>query len=130
MSRILLVDDSILMRRNLKMLVETYTIHDVAGEAINGREATQKFRELRPDLVTMDINMPAVDGLEAIRQIRAEFPGAVIVAVSTVSEREKILEAIDAGATTYLLKPIEQAHFIKVLEGLLGEGAGDPGPGS
>ncbi|HNX96628.1 MAG TPA: response regulator [Candidatus Aminicenantes bacterium] len=126
MSRILLVDDSILMRRNLKAMVETYTSHEVVGEAVNGREALLKYRELLPDLVTMDVNMPAIDGIQAIQMIRSEFPTAVIVAVSTVNEREKILAAIDAGAANYLLKPIDCAHFVTVIDGLLAPSS--PGP--
>jgi two-component system chemotaxis response regulator CheY len=117
--RILIVDDSVLMRRHLRTLVETCTSHEVVGEATNGTEALIQYRRLLPDLVTMDINMPAVDGLQAIRSIRAQFPAALIVAVSSIGEREKILEAVDAGAANFILKPVNQTRFVEVISAAL-----------
>jgi two-component system chemotaxis response regulator CheY len=105
-ARILVVDDAAFMRHLVKKCL-TQAGFEVAGEAGNGAEAEAQYAELKPDLVTLDMVMPEVDGLEAIRRIRKLDPKAKIVVVSAVDQRENLLEAIRLGATDYIVKPFD-----------------------
>ena len=102
--RILLVDDTTFMRRMLREILgkEGY---EIAGEARNGREAVEQFQAVRPDLVIMDITMPEMDGIAAVRAIVAQDPAARIVMCSALGQDEPIIEALDAGARDFILKP-------------------------
>jgi two-component system chemotaxis response regulator CheY len=111
----MIVDDSIVARRMLRtVLLEAG--HDVVCEAADGASAIDLFRELRPDLVTMDINMPELNGLQASEHIHAEFPGARIVMVTSISASEDVHHAARAGASSYLLKPFCKEKVIEALE--------------
>jgi len=102
--RVLIVDDSMLMRRLVK---ETLVADgwEVAGEACNGQEAVEKYRELRPDAVTLDIIMPESNGLDALRAILGINPKAKVVVVSALNQTKLISEAIRAGADDFIAKP-------------------------
>jgi two-component system chemotaxis response regulator CheY len=114
MARIMIVDDSLLARKMLrKMLTEGG--HEVVCEAADGAAAIDLFRAHRPDLVTMDINMPGLGGLLASEHIHAEFPGARIVMVTSVSAVDNVRQAIRAGAVSYLLKPFTQEKVTEVI---------------
>jgi len=107
MIRVVLVDDHPLVRTGLGQLIAHDGTVVVVGTAADGVEAQAVVREHRPDVVLMDISMPGMDGIEATRRIRADFPETRVVMLTSFSDRDRILEAIDAGAAGYLLKDAE-----------------------
>lgn len=116
--RILLVDDHILFRKGLARLLDAQPDFEVVGEAGDGLEAVEQARSLRPDVVLMDLKMPACDGLEATRRIKRELP-LVRVVVLTVSEDEQdFLAAIRCGADGYLVKDLRPEGLFQELRGL------------
>lgn len=102
--RILTVDDHPLLREGIAALVKTEADMSVVAEADNGVEAIEKFRLHRPDVTLMDLQMPSLDGIETIRQIRSEFPDARIIVLTTYTGDAKIGGALKAGARAYILK--------------------------
>jgi len=104
MGRVLIVDDAMFMRQSLAMLVRELG-HEVVGMGGDGEEAIKLYNELKPDLVTMDITMPIMDGLEAIKRIREEHPQAKIVMVSAMGQQPIVIEAIQHGAMGFIVKP-------------------------
>jgi len=104
MIRILVVDDHPVVRAGLVMMLGTQPDMEVVGEAGDGQEATERVGALAPDVVLMDLEMPGVDGLEAIRQIRAANASARILVITAYDTDERILQAVQAGARGYLLK--------------------------
>ncbi len=121
-ARILLVDDHDLLRQALASLVMSQPDLEVAGQAQDGFEALKLARDLRPDLIVMDINMPVCDGLEATRLIRTEFPQARIVVLTVHDEDENLFHAIEVGACGYILKNTSSADFLRGLrDALAGE---------
>ena len=105
MLNILVVDDSLIIRKNIRKMVEELG-HNVMAEAKNGVEAVAMYKKATPDLVTMDITMPEMDGIEVVKQIKAEDPNAKIIMVTSHGQEEKVIESVRAGASGYLLKPI------------------------
>lgn len=118
MARVLIVDDSAIMRKNLKS-VFIKAGHLVVGEAIDGGQAHLMYRNHLPDLVTMDITMPKVNGIEAVKMIRKDFPEANIVMVSALDQRSMVLDALKEGAKHYIIKPISPEKVIKVVNQVL-----------
>jgi two-component system chemotaxis response regulator CheY len=108
--QVLVVDDAAFMRLRLRKLLEEhgYQVH----EASNGREAIERYRALRPDVVLMDITMPELDGIEAVRSIVAEDPNARIVMVSALGQQAMVLEAIYAGAKDFVVKPFQPERVL------------------
>jgi DNA-binding NarL/FixJ family response regulator len=102
--RILTVDDHPLLREGIAALVKAEPDMEIIAEASNGEEAVQQFRRHRPDVTLMDIQMPTLNGIEAISRIRNEFPGAKIIVLSTYSGDVQVLQAIKAGARGYIVK--------------------------
>lgn len=102
--RILAVDDHPLLREGVAAVVERLSHMVLVGEATNGAEAIERFRELRPDVTLMDLQMPVVNGVDAIRAIRCEFPQARIIVLTTYAGDVQALTALKAGAVGYLLK--------------------------
>lgn len=102
--RILLVDDHVVVRQGLKMVISLEDDFEVVGEASNGGEAVAEARRLEPDVVLMDLLMPVMNGVEAIRLIRAELPDVEVVALTSVLEDRLVVDAVEAGAMGYLLK--------------------------
>ncbi|CAH2713154.1 Chemotaxis protein CheY [Neobacillus rhizosphaerae] len=114
LAKILIVDDTKLMREKLNQIINKNN-HEVAGEADNGNKAIQLYRELKPDLVTMDITMPEMSGLEATKVIRGEFPDARIIMCSAMGQHKIIVEAIEAGAKDFILKPFDDCQVIEAI---------------
>src|SRR5215216_219243 len=104
MTRILIVDDHPVVREGLSAMLSTQRDFQVVGEAKDGAEAEQKVEELTPDVVLMDLEMPGVDGAEAIQSIRARHPEAKVLVLTAFDTDERILEAVKAGAQGYMLK--------------------------
>lgn len=104
--RVLIVDDQRLMRDGLRTLIELETDLDVSGEAADGLEAVSAYHELEPDIVLMDIQMPNLNGVEATRRIKSDWPEANILILTTFDDDEYIFEALRAGASGYLLKDV------------------------
>jgi len=104
--RVLIVDDQRLMRDGLRTLIELETDLDVVGEAADGLEAISAYGELEPDIVLMDVRMPNLNGVEAPRRIKADWPEANILILTTFDDDEYIFEALRAGASGYLLKDV------------------------
>jgi len=121
-SRILLVDDHDLFRAGLKELVGNQPDFEVIGEARDGLEALKLARDLIPDLIVMDIQMPICDGLEATRLICSQLPGSKILMLTVREDDENLFSAIKAGAVGYLLKNTDKKNFFKGLRNVL---AGD-----
>ena len=123
----MLVDDHALFREGLSGIIESQPDMQVVGEAEEGLEALVIARELHPDLVLMDIQMPGCDGLEAARQINRELPDTIIVMLTVQSDEEKLFEAIKNGAKGYLLKNISSNEMLDLLRGVMrGEAAISP----
>lgn len=112
-ARILLADDHDLFREGLAGLINAQTDLEVAGQAGDGLEALTLARDLKPELIIMDINMPICDGLEATRLIRAEWAEARIVMLTVHDEDAKLFEAIKSGAQGYMLKSLHSAEFLR-----------------
>jgi len=93
--------------------------YEVVGEAANGIEAFARYRDLRPDLVTLDILMPLKDGFQALREIKAFDPAAKVIMVSSTLTREKITESLKLGAKNFLLKPFNQEALINVVKSVV-----------
>jgi two-component system chemotaxis response regulator CheY len=102
--RILLVDDTTFMRRMLRDILVRAGF-EVSAEASNGRQAVEAYRQTRPDLVIMDITMPEMDGVAAVREIAGADPAARIVMCSALGQQELIVEALEAGARDFVVKP-------------------------
>lgn len=102
--RVMLVDDTAFMRRMLRDILSREGF-EVAAEASNGREAVEAYRQTRPDLVIMDITMPEMDGIAAVREIVSNDPAARIVMCSALGQQELIIEALESGARDFIVKP-------------------------
>jgi two-component system, chemotaxis family, chemotaxis protein CheY len=114
MARVLVVDDAAFMR---KMVGDALAKggHEVVGEAGNGQEAIDRFQELNPDLMTLDITMPEKDGLEALKEIVALDPGARVVMCSALGQESKVLEAIKSGAKDFVVKPFQPDRVLEAV---------------
>lgn len=120
MARILIVDDSLVMRRNLEYILK-YAGHTVVGQAVNGKQAIIMYSELEPDIVTMDISMPVMSGVEAVEQIINMDKKARIIMVSALSQKQNVFEAIQKGALHYITKPIDHDNLLATINEVLNE---------
>ena len=116
--RVLVVDDHALFRKGVASLINPLDDMEVVGEAGDGQTALEKAKELMPDLILMDIQMPGWDGLETTRRIKAEMPYVKIVMLTISGDDRHLFEAIKSGAQGYLLKGIEPEELIKLLRGI------------
>ena len=114
MARVLVVDDAAFMR---KMVSDALTKggHEVVGEAGNGVEAIARFQELKPEVMTLDITMPEMDGLSALRDIMQLEPSARVVMCSALGQESKVLESIKLGAKDFVVKPFQPARVIEAV---------------
>ena len=116
--RILLVDDHALFRSGLAGLLRQQADFELVGEAADGKEALVKAKELKPDVILMDVYMPGMGGLEATRRIKEALPSVKIVMLTVSEEDKDVFEAVKAGAHGYLLKKIEPEAFFRTLRGV------------
>ena len=123
--RILIVDDSSFMRMAIRGILSRDPEIDVVGSAIDGQEGVEKACELKPDLITMDIEMPRLDGISALRQIMAKCPTRVIMVSTLTNEGARAtFEALEAGAVAYFSKPIDMDGLVSRIRVLLGARSG------
>lgn len=111
MKKVLIVDDAAFMRVSIKNML-TKNGFDVVGEAENGKVAVSKYQELSPDIITMDITMPEMDGLQALKEIVALNPAANVVMVSAMGQEAMVREAVMAGAKGFIVKPFKEDAII------------------
>ncbi len=113
--RVLIVDDAVFMRMKLKDILQKNG-YEVADEAQNGLEAVEKYKATQPDLVTMDITMPEVDGVEALKRIKEFDANAKVVMCSAMGQQGMVMDAIRAGAVDFIVKPFDTDRVIKALD--------------
>ncbi len=114
MAKILIVDDSRTSRKMLRSILESNG-HEILDEAVNGQDGVQKFQALRPDVITLDITMPIVDGVEALKMIKALDSNAKVVMVTAAGQKNKMIDCIKAGANEFLTKPFDQQEILDVI---------------
>jgi len=118
MKKVLVVDDAVFMRMAIKNILEKNDF-EVIGEAGNGVEAVEQYKALKPDIVTMDITMPEMTGLEALQQITDFDSNANVVMVSAMGQDSMVRESIIYGAKSFILKPFKEDHVVKTLNQVL-----------
>ena len=112
--RILVVDDAMFMRKMLEGILTKHG-HTIVGEASNGREALNEYKKHNPDLVTMDITMPEVDGIEGVKLIKAFDKDANIIMCSAMGQQAMVIDAIQAGAKDFIVKPFDEGRIISAI---------------
>ena len=116
--RVLVVDDAVVMRMMIKGILSKNG-YEVVGEAQNGAEAVEKYLALSPDLVTMDMVMPEMDGISAVKQIVAHDPLAKVVMCTSMGQQALVVEAIQAGAKSFVTKPFQPPKILETIEKVL-----------
>ena len=116
---ILIVDDAAFMRMMIKDIL-TKNGYNVVGEAENGAKAIEKYGELKPDLVLMDITMPEVDGIAALKKIKGSDPNALIIMCSAMGQQAMVIESIQAGAKDFIVKPFQPDRVLEAVSKVLG----------
>ncbi|WP_282937882.1 response regulator [Paenibacillus sp. RC67] len=119
MAKVMVVDDAAFMRMVLKTML-TEEGHEIVAEAANGLEAVQAYSTIKPDLVTMDITMPELDGVGALKEIRKIDPGANIIMCSAMGQKAMVVDAITAGAKDFVVKPFQKERVIESVNKVLG----------
>lgn len=122
MKKIMIVDDSLIMRINLKKIFEKQG-YVVVAEASNGQEAIEKYVKFRPDLTTMDITMPVLDGISALQKIRAIDGSACVIMISALGQEMRIIEALNNGARHFIVKPYQELDIINKVKSILNDAA-------
>lgn len=117
--RVLVVDDAAFMRMMIKDILSKNG-YEVAGEAENGRRAVEKYKELSPDLVLMDITMPEMSGIEAVKKIRSIDSSAKIVMCSAMGQQAMVIECIQAGARDFIVKPFQADRVLEAVRRVVG----------
>lgn len=118
-TKVLIVDDAAFMRMMIKDIL-TKNGFEVIGEAENGAKAVEKFQELHPDLTTMDITMPEMDGITAVKQIKKIDPSAKVIMCSAMGQQAMVIEAIQAGARDFIVKPFQPDRVLEALRKAVG----------
>ncbi|HEY3333097.1 MAG TPA: response regulator [Capsulimonadaceae bacterium] len=117
--RILISDDALFMRTMLRSILEG-SGYEVVDEAANGEEAVAKYDQHSPDLVMMDITMPVMDGISAVKAIKAKDPSCKIIMCTAMGQKEMVLDAIKSGAKDYIVKPFQAPRVLQSVEKLIG----------
>ena len=117
-NKVLVVDDAAFMRMMIKDILRKGG-YEVVGEAEDGAKAIEKYRELHPDLVTMDITMPDMDGITAVKEIRKIDPNAMIVMCSAMGQQAMVIDAIQAGAKDFVVKPFQPERVLEAVRKFL-----------
>lgn len=112
--RVLIVDDAAFMRMMLRDILSKNGF-EIVGEAENGKIAVQMYGELKPDVVTMDITMPEMDGIAAVKEIKSTYPEAKVVMVSAMGQQAMVIEAIRSGAADFIVKPFQPDRVLEAL---------------
>lgn len=115
--RILITDDALFMRVTLKNIL-TQNGFEIVGEASNGVESVELYKQLKPDVVTMDITMPEMDGITALKEIRGVDPNANVVMCTAMGQKNMVVEAIQAGAKDFIVKPFQPDRVLEALSKL------------
>ncbi|USK40763.1 response regulator [Cytobacillus firmus] len=118
MARILIVDDAKFMRVTLSSILKKAD-HEIVGEGENGKEAVDLFLNLKPDLVMMDITMPEMSGLEAVREIKRDNPNAKVIMCSAMGQQKVVVESIEAGAKDFIIKPFDEGRVLEAVNRVL-----------
>ncbi len=116
---ILICDDAAFMRMMIKDIL-TKNGYNVAGEAENGAKAVEKYAELKPDLVLMDIMMPEMDGIQALKNIKAADPAALVIMCSAMGQQAMVIESIQAGAKDFIVKPFQADRVLEAVKKVVG----------
>ena len=116
---ILICDDAAFMRMMIKDIL-TKNGYNVAGEAENGQKAVEKFKEVSPDLVLMDITMPEMDGIQALKEIKKLDSNARIIMCSAMGQQAMVIESIQAGAKDFIVKPFQAERVIEAVKKVIG----------
>lgn len=119
MASILIVDDAAFMRMMIKDILSKNGF-SVVGEAENGLKAVEKYKELNPDLVIMNITMPEMDGIQAVKQIKSLDPSARIIMCSAMGQQAMVIESIQAGAKDFIVKPFQAERVIEAVKKAVG----------
>lgn len=119
MTRVLIVDDAKFMRDKIREILETEDLQ-VAGEAGNGEEAVLLYQELQPDLVIMDITMPVKNGIEALKDMIQLNPKVKVIMCTAMRQKRIVVEAIEAGAKDFIVKPFEETKVVEAIRHVLG----------
>ena len=119
MAKILIVDDAAFMRMMIKDIL-TKNGYEVVAEAANGVEAGELYKSHQPDLVTMDITMPEMDGIEAVKQIKAVNPAAKVIMCSAMGQQSMVMDAIKAGANDFIVKPFQADRVLEAVKKIVG----------
>ncbi|WP_068672387.1 response regulator [Oceanobacillus sp. Castelsardo] len=117
--KVLIVDDAAFMRMMIKDIL-TKNGYEVVGEAQDGAQAVEKYKELSPDLVTMDITMPEMDGITALKEIKQINPEAKIIMCSAMGQQAMVIDAIQAGAKDFIVKPFQADRVIEAIQKVIG----------
>ena len=116
---ILICDDAAFMRMMIKDIL-TKNGYNIAGEAENGAKAVEKYNELKPELVLMDITMPEMDGIEALKKIKAGDPNAMVIMCSAMGQQAMVIESIQSGAKDFIVKPFQADRVIEAVKKVIG----------
>ena len=118
-ARILVVDDAAFMRMMIKDILSKNGF-EIVGEAENGQKALEKWTELRPDLTTMDITMPEMDGISAVKEIKKVDPNAKVIMCSAMGQQAMVIESIQAGAKDFIVKPFQADRVLEAVKKVVG----------
>ena len=119
MARVLLADDALFLRGMMRRMLEAHG-HTIAGEAKNGMEAVKQFMQTKPDVVILDITMPDMDGIEAMRYIKSLDPKAKVIVCTALVHQKMVATAIESGAHGFIVKPFNEERLIKIVERVCG----------
>ncbi|CVK17645.1 MULTISPECIES: response regulator [Sporomusa] len=117
--KVLVVDDAAFMRMMIKDILSKNG-YDVVGEAENGLKALEKYQELKPDLTTMDITMPEMDGITAVKEIKKIDPSAKVIMCSAMGQQAMVIEAIQSGARDFIVKPFQPDRVLEAVRKAVG----------